>query len=352
MIKRVSLLFILILVLISVGCSSKTDDLKTEDELKAEIRAEIEAEEKLKEAIKAEVEAQIQANQKNKGSKSELEEPDNFSILNYEGKGLEKLEKIEVDCKAIVEEISNDKSFRLWGDDTSDTIAIFGEVHNFEIGYAKWRTEYNYRPLKNLGAIKNSQITIHRGSSPDDMILVTFTDGGMRKHTYHLMTDENFVSKYPDKQELVTDVSEKEKKPSAYKPYDIDSIMKYMGMTEAEFMESNSFGDVEKEYDDYMGYTYLKILNEPAGYNITFKVSPYNEQLIEDIIVEASDNYNNIEDDDKVSFFGVDFDMTIYGARYNLKNSDENISIEFGRKYDEKTGEPRESLRSIFINKK
>lgn len=352
MIRRITLLLILILAITSIGCSSKTHDLKTEDEIKAEIRAEMEADEKLKEAVKAEVKAQLEVERKTKNSKEELAQPTNLSILNYKGKGLEKLEKIDVDCKAIVEKISDDKSFRLWGDDTTDTIAIFGQVYDFEIGYSRWYTDGNYMKLKNFGTVKDTEIAIHRGSAPEDMILVSFTDGGMRKHVYHLMTDEYFTSEDPDEQELIEELSESEKAPSSYKVFDIDLVTQYIGMTEDSFISNNNFENVEKEYDDYSGCTYLKIKDDPIGYNLTFTVSPHNDQVIKNITIMTSDSYNNMENSKKVSIFGVDFDMSIYRARYNAHNSNSDISIEFGRKYDEKADVLTDKLGSIYIDRK
>lgn len=320
--KIVALVLTLMFVLAVVGCTQQTTSQKTEEELKAEIRAEMEAEQKLK----------------------EVAGPANIAILNYDGEGLERLEQIEIDC--------NDNAFNHhFKIGATDRIALFGEVKDVKIGFAQWFTEGNYMPIKEFESLKDTELVIHRSAAAEEMFIVSFFDGGMREHTYHLMTDECFVSEDPDEQQLVAKIEEKDKLPSSYDDA-AELFIDYIGMTEDEFNNSNHFANVEIEYGAMEGEPYFHIENEPLGYHVTLSVSPYGEPVIDSIRIEPNDAYTNIKDSAKKSFFGVDFDMSIYGARYNLNNTRDDIQVSFDEKYDESMDDYTDTLGSINIFKK
>ncbi len=320
--KIITLILTLMFALAVVGCEQQTTSQKTEEELKAEIRAEMEAEQKLKEVVG----------------------PVNMAILNYEGEGLERLEQIEIDCN----ENPYDHHFKIGA---TDRIALFGEVKDVKIGFAEWFTEGNYMPIKEFESLKDTELVIHRSAVVGEMFIISFFDSGMREHTYHLMTDECYVSEDPDEQKLIAKIDEKDKLPSSYDDA-VELFIGYMGMTEDEFNNCNHFANVEIEYGEMEGEPYFHIYNEPLGYNVTLSVSPYGEPTIDSIRIEPNDAYTNIKDSAKKSFFGVDFDMSIYGGRYNLNNTRDDIGVSLYENYDESLDDYTDALGSINIFKK
>lgn len=308
---------------------------KTRGESKAKTNTELAAEE------------QAQLKEQQKKQKEELVGPTNKAILNYEGEGLDRLEQIEIDC--------NDNSYNHhFQIGATDRIAIFGEVKGVRIGFSYWFTEGNYMPIKEFDSLKDTELVIHRSAAAEEMFIVSFFDGGMREHTYHLMTDEFFVSEDPEEQELVPKLDKKDKIPSNYDDAGdaVDLFISYMRMTEDEFKNNNKFAKVETEYGAMENEPYFYIYNEPLGFNVTFSVSPYGEGVIDSITIYPSDEYANIKDSAKKSFFGVDFNMSIYGARHNLNNTRDDVEVSLGEKFAESINDYTGELGSISINEK
>lgn len=329
--KRIlSVLLTITVVLSFAGCSSKPAGQKSEEEIRAEIKAEMEAEEKKKEELKAELKAEMEAEEKKKEEEKAKEEkvigPVNMAIKNYNGEGLERLAKRDVDLKG---------KYKLSGKEVSETLAIFGEVTNVKIGYIKLFTEGNYALMEKFDSLKDTELTIKRGSGDDALITVSFYDGGLREHTLGFTSSDIDLSfmKVEDKAELTAGLDDKYKAPTAYKDKS-DLILKSLGLSQKEFESSSTFNNIKEEVDDFDGSKYYQVENDPLGYNFILR-KEHGSNIIYEVYITTNEGYDTIKDDVKCSFFGVDFDMSIYQARYNVINPKDNISVELVEHYDE-----------------
>lgn len=324
-----SFLLMLTIVFTFAGCSSKTSSEKSKEELKAEIKAEMkaemEAEEKKKEELKAEMEAEEKKKEEEKIKEEKIIGPVNMAIKNYDGEGLERLSKKEVECKA---------KYSLDGKTVNETLAIFGEVTNVKIGYIRLFTEGNYGLIEKYDSLKDTQLTIKRGSNPEDLIAVSFYDGGFREHTVAFTScngELGFLGA-EDKAQLVTNLEEEYSAKTSYKD---SSNLILKALAAEKFASSNIFNNVEEKIDEFDGGKYYSVENEPLGYNIDLYKGYYSDgdlvkegSNVSEIYIRLNEGYGAIKDDVKSSFFGVDFDMHLYQARYNLSIPGDNISIE------------------------
>lgn len=329
--KRIlSILLALTVILTLVGCSSKPAGQKSEEQIRAELKAEMEAEEKKKEELKAELKAEMEAEEKKKEEEKAKEEkvigPVNMAIKNYSGEGLERLTKRGVDLKG---------KYNLSGKEVIETLAIFGEVTDVKIGYIQLFTEANYALMENYDSLKDTELTIKRGSSDDALITVSFYDGGLKEHTFGFTSSDIDLSfmKVEDKGELAASLDEKHKAPTAYKDKS-DLVLKSLGLSQKEFESSSTFNNIREEVDDFDGSKYYQVENDPLGYNIVLRKEQGSNTVYE-VYITANEGYDAIKDDVKCSFFGVDFDMSIYQARYNMVNPKENVSVELVEHYEE-----------------
>ncbi|WHH60965.1 cell envelope integrity protein TolA [Petroclostridium sp. X23] len=338
--KNFCWLLVLSILLTFVACSSKTSSQKSEEEIRAEVKAEMEAEAKLKEELKAQMKAEMEAEQKKQeGEKSDQESkeekavgPVNTAIKNYHGEGMERLSKVTAEYKY---DNPNNR------EDVLETLAIFGEVTNVRIGYIRLGTEGNYTLLQEFDALKDTELTIPRSKSNEDMITVAFYDKGLKEHIFAFTVEkDHYLSdKTPDKQELAASLEEKYKAATAYQDKS-DLVLQFIGLSEKEFESSSIFNKFTEQIDDFDDSKYYQVENEPLGYSfiLTKGYDNPNDVSIHKIHITPNEDYSAIKEDAKCSFFGVDFDMAIYQARYNLKTPKDNIFIELVESY-ERAGE-------------
>lgn len=317
-----SFLLILTIAFNFAGCSSKTTNQKSEAEIRAEIKAEMEAEQKKNEALKEE----------EKTKEEKVIGPVNMAIKNYVGEGLERLSKMEVDCK---------EKYGLSGKEVRETLAIFGEVTNVKIGYIQLFTEGNYSLMEKFDSIKDTQLSIRRASIDDVLITVSFYDKGFREHTVAFTSSHDDLTfiKTEDKAELAVSLEEKYKAKTAYKDRS-DLILK--SLAEKKFLSSNIFNNIQEKVEEYDGSKFYQVDNEPLGYSFYFYRNTYVDgnaikysDDISQIYISPNEGYSSIKNDAKCSFFGIDFDMPIYQARYNMNGPKDSISIELVEDYEE-----------------
>lgn len=242
----------------------------------------------------------------------------NIAIKNYEGKNSERLSKVVAD--------TNDKYVDIKGK-VKDTLAIFGEVTNVKVEYIRLYTEGNQHLLDEFDSLKDTELTIPRDNNDFDLITVSFYDKGLRKHIFAFSSNNGNDFIYcdaKDEQRLSASIEEKYKEATSYKDKS-DLVRNSLGISTKEFLASNNFNNIKEEIDEYSGDEFYRVEDEPFGYKFVFK--QFNNK-IHSIYIFPNENYKSMKEDAKFSFFGVDFDMSIYQARYNLDKSNDNISIE------------------------
>jgi len=316
---------IIFLALLS-GCSDDNSSPKTEEQLKSELKAEIQAEMEAEQNTKMPAEQNAEDNGEKSEESKEQEKavgPTNIAIKNYEGKGLEKLAKIEADTNVGPRGVQ-------------ETLAIFGEVTNVKVEKINLNTEANQRLLDKFDSLKNVELAVPRDNDRNKLIAVSFYDKGLRKHVFTFTSSDEKDYIYSDaegKQKLVDSLDEKYKKSTSYEDQ-TDLVLRYLGLTGQEFLASNNFNSIPKKLDMGFGEIFYRVENEPLGNTIDYKIR-MDDQIF-GVYITPSEQYNSIKDNAKSSFFGVDFDMPIYQARYNLdKPNDEDIFIDLIEK-DEK----------------
>ncbi|MBP1925195.1 uncharacterized protein YcfL [Sedimentibacter acidaminivorans] len=312
--KIISVLVLLTLVL--TACSGN-ETSKTEKELKSEIKAEMEAETNLKEEQIEEIKEEISPEEET------VEFTDDEIITTYAYPNIDEVDVSslkEVVCDALEVTSGNGTSYEY-------KMAFFGEVNNVKINYSSYAYESFGLEIESYDHLKDTLLIIKTNELVDYAgFFVSFQDGRGTDNRF-FFGDEMVATN--EKKELVSGFTALEKTPSPYSPYGISDITMYMGMTIDEFETSNIMQHAEKQIGDGMDYMFYQytLNNYVKGVQIQFEAS--EEDNIIDIcyIRKEQETYENLSDEEKYNFQGIDFDMSVARAKYNLDNQDSSIEI-------------------------
>jgi hypothetical protein len=333
--KLISIIVISVVVLSLSSCGTNEVE-KTEEELRAEVKAELEEEAALKDELRAEIEAELAAK-----DEAELTEEDNdeekeeivalkddeiittFAYKNLDGVDVSNLEEVVINAKDATE--NNSEYYKVTGDDYEYKVAIFGEVHNVKINYSSYIYEDYGVEMATYDNLKDTVLIIKSSQMNDfDGFFVSFEDGRGMSGRF-ILNDSYIHDEEPI--ELVSGFTAIEKTPSSYEAYDMADIIHSLGMTVDEFDNSEMMQYAEKTFecgmdDDYILYT----MNQLAE-GVTIRIYTQNNILAHCYIDKVEQDYDNMLDEEKYNFLGMDFDMSVVRANYNMVNPDDSIEV-------------------------
>lgn len=295
-------ILVLLMILCFIGCGEK-ENVKTEEELKAEIRAEMEAEEA---ATKPEEEK----------IKEDDEIVTTYVLSNLEGIDVSELKEVIIDAEDITKE----------SEPTSDMveykIAFFGESKNVKINYSSYAYESEGKEIASYDSLKDTLLIIKSHKLEHYQAFIAMLEDGRGMGSSITVGDSMVAS--GDKVELKSGFATQEKMPSPYAAYDMSDIVNSIGMTTDEFENSDMMLYAEKEMMDGMDdmfYNY-SVNNLIKGVKIEFTASE-TEKIIKTCYLRTDKEiYKNLLKEEKYSFLGMDFDMSVVRATYNRDKSD------------------------------
>ncbi len=231
-----------------------------------------------------------------------------------------------VDVSSLGEVVINAEEITK-GDETTGDIfeykaAFFGEVKNVKINYSGYTYEYRGEEIGSYDSLKDTLLII-KSNKLDDYagFFVWFEDG--RGIENRFIVGDGIVGE-GNKIELKSGFTALEKTPSPYTAYDMSDVVNCIGMTTDEFDSSAMMQYAEKEMVDGMDdqfYSY-NMNDFIKGLKIEYNASKTDNTITTCYIRTDQETYENLSDEEKYSFLGMDFDMSVVRAKYNMVKPD------------------------------
>lgn len=347
--KYLSFFIVLILIFSLAGCGSQKseEELKAElkEEVKAELKAEMEAEQEksVEEPIEEPIEEPVEEDNKSGDNSENIDEDDSNGIESDEIITTYAYGDIEgIDVSGLNEVVFDASDIGDGGELVDHKIAFFGNVYNVRINSSDYIYEDSGVEIASYENLKDTLLTIKAHDFLNNGFFVFFEDGRGIEHRY-IISDEYASEK--GKVELVSGFTALEKTPSSYSEFDMSDIINSLGMTIDEFentplMEYAKKQELDGMDDIFYSYTIEDLIK---GVRIEFS-TPESEKIIQTCFINKDDeSYNLLTEQERYSFLGVDFDMTLVRAKRNLKN-DPSLNVGLWE------NEPGESISGMFIN--
>jgi hypothetical protein len=303
--KKIFYVIILSLVLTFCGC-----DVKETGKMETETGS--------KEEIKVEVDAELAAENEEKRELKDDKIITTYAYKNLDGIDISTLQEVVINGKEAT--LDNREHDKLTGDDHEYKVAFFGEVKNVKINYSSYIYEYGGVEIGSYGSLKDTLLTIKSNKmSPVTGFIVSFEDKRGIGGSFIVNDDYEYNE---DPIELKSGFTALEKTPSSYAAYDMSGLINCMGMTIDEFDSSDMMQHAQKRLEPglYEEYYVYYINNLIKGFNITIETQ--DNILSSCYIRKDPEIYKNLSDKEKYNLLGIDFDMSVVRATYNLIKPD------------------------------
>lgn len=320
---------VILFVALSLSACGANEDVKTEREIRAEIEEEMEEEATEKAELRAELEAELRAELAAElaANDEQVEEPiviegdeiiTTYAYKNLDGLDVSNLEEVVINAKDAT--VGNPENYIITSDDYEYKVAIFGEVTNVRVNYSSYIYDDYGVEIVVYDYLKDTVLIIKSNQMDGlDGFFVSFTDG--RGTGGGFILNDDYMPDV-DPIELKSGFTAIEKTPSSYVDYDMTDLINSIDMKVDEFDNSEMMQYAEKRLESGMDedyYTYY--MNDIIeGFDVRFETS--DNILSHCYIVKTEQVYEDMPDEEKYNFMGIDFDMTVVRGEYNMVISD------------------------------
>lgn len=252
-----------------------------------------------------------------------------YAYPNIDGIDVSSLQEVTLDAL----DITNEKGIS--GDVYEYKMAFFGEVNNVKVNYTTYAFESLGKEIESYDHLEDTVLVIKSNELLSySGFFVSFEDGRGTSNRF-FYGDEIVATN--EKVELVSGFTALEKTPSSYTAFDLSEIIACVGMTTDEFESSSLMQYADKEMQPGMDYEYYDYqLNDYInGYELNFQASEQDKIISICNIYKDQETYNSLTNEEKFSFQGIDFDMSVIRARYNLVEPDSSINVTLWGETDE-----------------
>lgn len=244
-----------------------------------------------------------------------------YAYQNIDGIDVSSLQEVEFNA------LDATSGYGTSGDTCEYKAAFFGKVNNVQINYSTYTYEDSGKEIAHYDHLENTLLTIKSNEFIDSNGLFVWFEDGRGTRNMFLYGDE-MVATNGKKVELVSGFTALEKTPSSYTAYDMSDIMDCFGMTTDEFEGTSLMQNADKEIMPGMDYEYYEytLKDYIKGYEIHYQASE-DDHIVRCIVYKNEETYDQLSDEEKYSFQGMDFDMSVIRARHNLVEPDSSIEL-------------------------